>query len=114
MGETYPDLYGAIGVHSGVAYCYANDIMSAFAAMRRQAGTVQAPSMKGGDGSDTGLRLIVFHGSADTTVHPSNAERIIEGHGSSFGKTSQTERSPAGETRGYSRRVAKRDDGTNG
>lgn len=58
--------------------------------------------------------MIVFHGSADTTVHPSNAERIIAGHGLSLGKSSQTEHGPAGETRGYSRRVAKRDDGTHG
>ena len=114
MGETYPELYGAIGVHSGLAYGSANDVMSAFTAMRGQAGMEQAPSMNGGDGSEAGPRLIVFHGDADTTVHPSNAERIIAGHGGSLGKTSRTEHGPSGETRGYSRLVAERDDGTHG
>lgn len=113
MGETYPELYGAIGVHSGLAYGSANDVMSAFTAMRGQVGIEKAPSRNRG-ASEAGPRLIVFHGSADTTVHPSNAERIIAGHGLSLGKTSQTEHGPAGETRGYSRRVAKRDDGTYG
>ena len=63
MGETYPELYGAIGVHSGLAYGSANDVMSAFTAMRGQAGMEQAPSRNGGDGSETGPRLIVFHGA---------------------------------------------------
>jgi poly(hydroxyalkanoate) depolymerase family esterase len=114
MGETYPELYGAIGVHSGLAYGSANDVMSAFTAMRGQVGMEQAPSVNGGDGAEAGPRLIVFHGNADATVHPSNAERIIAGHGLSLEKTSQTEHRPAGETRGYSRRVATRDDGTHG
>jgi poly(hydroxyalkanoate) depolymerase family esterase len=114
MGETYPEIYGAIGVHSGLAYGSANDVMSAFAAMRGQAGIEQATPSRNGGAADAGPRMIVFHGSADTTVHPSNAERIIAGHGRGLSKTARTEHGPSGETRGYSRLVTERDDGAIG
>jgi poly(3-hydroxybutyrate) depolymerase len=76
MGETYPDLYAAVGIHSGLAYGSANDVVSAFAAMRGEIGTMRrvhpVPT-----GSEPDVRTIVFHGSADTIVHPSNAEQIF-------------------------------------
>lgn len=114
MGETYPELYGAIGVHSGLAYGSANDAMSAFAVMRGQPGIAPVPSRKPGGGLGARPRLIVFHGSADTTVHPSNAERIIAGKGGSGEQISQSEPGAAGGTRGYTRLVTKRKDGTHG
>jgi poly(hydroxyalkanoate) depolymerase family esterase len=78
MGATYPDVYAAIGVHSGLACGAAIDIPSAFAAMRQ--GETSA-SMSGdisavlGHGSD--LPTIVFHGDQDNTVHPRNGDHVI-------------------------------------
>jgi len=74
MGETYPDLYAGVGIHSGLAYGSADDVMSALAAMRGD--TSIARPAKGREGEQR-VRTIVFQGNADRIVHPSNADRII-------------------------------------
>ena len=79
MGATYPDLYAAIGVHSGLPYKSASDVVSAFEAMR---GGVVAGAERGlGDRMrelTARVRAIVFHGEADQTVHPSNAKELVD------------------------------------
>ncbi len=71
MGRTYPDLYAAVGVHSGLAYAAAHDVPSAFAAMKGS-----APVNSGARASSHVMPTIVFYGDADTTVHPGNGERV--------------------------------------
>lgn len=109
LGETYPELYAAIGVHSGLAHGSASDGLSAFAAMRGPVAIGRAPVMEGGSGAAP--RMIVFHGGADTTVHPSNAGRIVAGQEARHGGTSRSERTPSGEVRAYTRLIAARADG---
>jgi poly(hydroxyalkanoate) depolymerase family esterase len=70
MGSTYPDLYAAIGVHSGLACGAASDMPSAFAAMR-QGGKLTAT------GNGPGIPTIVFHGDRDTTVSAVNGDQVI-------------------------------------
>ena len=108
MGETYPELYAGIGIHSGLAYGSANDVVSAFGAMRGES----AIEPRRRTSSGAAPRLIVFHGSADTTVHPANADRIMASHDGVPGQTSRSAQPATGATRGYSKVVTRREDGT--
>ena len=67
MGETYPDLYAAVGVHSGLGYKAAHNLYSSVTAMR--SGTTV---------SGATVPTIVFHGDADATVNVANSDRTHE------------------------------------
>jgi poly(hydroxyalkanoate) depolymerase family esterase len=75
MGATYPDLYAAIGVHSGLACGAAGDLASAFSAM--QSGQMPGVQNRGNPRFERGGRAIVFHGDRDTTVNPRNADHVV-------------------------------------
>jgi poly(hydroxyalkanoate) depolymerase family esterase len=81
MAATYPDMYAAVGVHSGLPYRSATDLPSAFAAMRGNAGPRRRRSRKPREVADASprVRTIIFHGDADKIVHPSNATGIVGG-----------------------------------
>ena len=71
LGETYPDIFAAVGAHSGLPFGAARDVPSAFAAMAgdlQQAGTAPPPARA--------VPTITFHGTADRTVHPTNGAEI--------------------------------------
>lgn len=74
MGVTYPDLYAAIGVHSGLSCGAASDMPSAFQAMRRggAASTTNRPIVP-----ERTVPTIVFHGDHDKTVSPLNGNQVI-------------------------------------
>lgn len=73
LGHCYPDLYAAVGVHSGLPHGAAHDMMSALNVMR-----TGAPAPR--DSADN-MRppTIVFHGDQDATVHPGNGREIVAG-----------------------------------
>jgi poly(hydroxyalkanoate) depolymerase family esterase len=78
LAATYPELYAAVGVHSGLPYASAHDMASAFAAMQGHApargqwtGAAHAPRV-----AVPAVPTIIFHGDRDTTVAASNADAI--------------------------------------
>ncbi|RZL93064.1 MAG: PHB depolymerase family esterase [Variovorax sp.] len=102
LGEAYPDLYAAVGVHSGLAAGVASDLPAALMAMQR--GGTQA------GGGSSGMPTIVFHGDADATVHASNGDQVIA---ASVGKTTsvEVEHLQAKGGRGSTRRLHRSADG---
>jgi poly(hydroxyalkanoate) depolymerase family esterase len=104
LGATYPDLYYAIGVHSGLPYRAASDVVSALTVMRGQ----ETPGVLRSKGDGEALNgalvpTIVFHGAADKIVHPSNGAKIINldrGHWDSYQVSD-------GAGRGYKRMISR-------
>ena len=70
LAATYPDLYAAAGIHSGLVHRAAQDVPSAYAVMR--AGPPAETRAPG-----TSIPLIVFQGGRDTTVAPANAAALL-------------------------------------
>ena len=84
MGVTYPEIYAATGVHSGLPYAAAHDMPSAFAAMRQgksQGNTTGVGTENiracGPEVSQLLVPTIVFHGDRDTTVNPCNGDQVV-------------------------------------
>jgi poly(hydroxyalkanoate) depolymerase family esterase len=76
LGDAYPDLFAAVGVHSGLPTGSATDVQTAFAAMRGGARPLRRSPQAGATPP-----TIVFHGDADATVNVVNGERIIAAAG---------------------------------
>ena len=76
LGDAYPELFAAVGVHSGLPAGSATDVQSAFAAM---GGGATAPRRAPKTGATP--PTIVFHGDADATVHIVNGERVLAAAG---------------------------------
>ena len=104
MGTLYPDLYAAVGVHSGLPFASAHDLPSALAAMKGKFGR---PREQG-----KSIPIIVFHGDRDTTVHPANGDELIARgkHHAAREIVIEPGRVPDGHA--YTRTVHKHPDGT--
>ncbi len=99
LGQTYGDVFSAVGAHSGLPYSAARDVPSAFAAMGGQGADVAAPT-------GPGIPTIVFHGTADSTVNPVNGQRIAAHALSGAAQTIETEANGTTNGRGWHLRSA--------
>ncbi|AMO24063.1 PHB depolymerase family esterase [Ramlibacter solisilvae] len=97
LGTAYPDLYAAVGVHSGLACGAAKDLPSALAAMR--SGGVTTAS------SAPGLPTIVFHGDADATVHPDNGRDVVRASAGGVDAEPEARRHEAAGGRSFTRHL---------
>lgn len=105
MADAYPDLYAAIGVHSGLACGAAYNLSSAMAAMRGSQGLVVRTSVSASQAERIIVPTIVFHGDRDTTVHPRNARAVIAQSARSSELTMHTDDVHVAAGHDYSRSV---------
>jgi len=76
VAAAYPELYAAVGVHSGLPLGSAHDLMSALNAMKGKHGK-RARGGRHAALSAHPVPAIVFHGDQDGVVHPSNGEAVF-------------------------------------
>lgn len=115
LANAYPDIYAAIGVHSGLPIGLASDVPSAIVAMR---GGVSRPAATAQNSASRTVPAIVFHGDKDATVHPSNGDGLIAqslgnvGVDAAAAKGACVERGIAAGGRRYTRTVHTSADGS--
>lgn len=90
MAAAYPDLYAAVGVHSGLAAGSARDLMSGLQAMKGKGRKHASPPRP--------VPAIVFHGDGDAVVHPANGQAVYRQFGSAASGT-EIEEHGQGHTR---------------
>jgi len=80
LGATYPELFAAVGVHSGLGYQAATNIIDGLRAMRRGG----PDPLKQGQAAYAAMGsvarvvpVIVFHGTSDHQVHIVNGDKTV-------------------------------------
>lgn len=81
LGACYPDVFAAVGVHSGLEYKAATDSTGAFTAMSSGGPNPDTAGQQASQCAGTNKRVIpviVFHGTSDYTVQSVNGDQIIQ------------------------------------
>ena len=81
LGAVYPDLFAAIGVHSGLEYSAATSANTAFKAMRRGGPDPLQQGLMAYNAMLDKARImptIVFHGTKDQFVAPINGDQTVQ------------------------------------
>lgn len=88
MADAYPDVFAAVGIHSGLACGAATSMVGALTAM--QAGAL--PTVLAGATRRNFVPVITFHGDRDRTVNEANARAIVEAATLTYGGALWVER----------------------
>jgi len=83
LGAEYPELFAAIGIHSGLAAGTGKDMISGLHAMKHP----PSPTPAG-----QGVPVIVFHGDADHVVNAGNGEAVLRQFSGAQARSLQRER----------------------
>lgn len=112
MAQAYPDLFAAVGVHSGLPQGAASNAAEALAVMKSGVPAGHRKAQQAPSGSHRPVPVIVFHGDKDQTVHPGNGEHIITHATAALAAGQpQVERGTSPSGRGYTRTRHSGDDG---
>ncbi|RZI60857.1 MAG: PHB depolymerase family esterase [Rubrivivax sp.] len=111
VGRAYPELFAAVGVHSGLPHGAVDDANGAMAMMRSgqsarpsAASTTSAATADSAADAVRPTPTIVFHGTRDMTVHPLNGERVYADATAGVAGVQRVENGREG-TRAYTRRA---------
>jgi len=95
LGDAYPDLFAAVGVHSGLPTGSATNVQTALSVMQTGPGAIARTAAS--------PPTIVFHGDQDATVNPANGEQAVIASAGVL--KPQSTRASSGNGRDYTRRV---------
>ncbi len=101
LGDAYPDVFAAVGVHSGLPTGSATNVQGALSVMQTGA-AARARTM-------VSPPTIVFHGDQDATVNPANGEQVVAA--SAGVAKPEMKRARSNNGRDYTQRIYKQDDG---
>ena len=101
LGDAYPDLFAAVGVHSGLPTGAATNVQTALGVMQSGA----APGAR----TTASPPTIVFHGDSDATVNPANGEHVVAA--SAGASRSEHKRARSSNGRDYTQRIYTQADG---
>jgi poly(hydroxyalkanoate) depolymerase family esterase len=104
MARAYPELFAAVGVHSGLPVGAVSTMDEALSVMNRGDAN-PAPGHAELSSDYAHKPIIVFHGDQDSTVHPSNGEQVIKAALSGSVEQVQVEPGTSSSGRRYTRRI---------
>jgi len=119
MAGAYPEIFAAVGVHSGLPSGAASNMAEALMVMKSGEAGIGLPGRRRPLNATTSAQMrpqtavptIVFHGDLDQTVHPRNGEQVIAAVAGRVATGAQVEQGVSAHGRRYTRSTQRGDHG---